>query len=505
LVSSIIFIFIFLIATLYVNFKNKMSWIFSGYFLGIGVLLFASVMYISKFSMYYHYTEFDYQTYLWLSSIKISLSTISRLFKVGIATIMLSSLFFLFTLRNVNNYIKIVLFIPILIYVIINDPSVTYKAFLEINAFEKTKISIFAEKLMEYNSKYSIYIWAFYMIIPFYALIAYCRNTKIILKVQNSLVSFVHLAIIDIFIVFFYVTGPFKTMILENVDLLDFPTKALNWSFYTVAQPVIIFLLLIILFITVYCKPFDNLTIITNRQIIKNSRILNENICLIFHSYKNMLFAIERLSQQGISMINKNLQVTKENLDDIHTLSKNSLDSVTRNLNMLRNVNPANHIINVNECIENAIQRVSASTKIKIIKSIQTDNLMIKGDSYHITECFVNLFENSIDALKIKNTKYPFIKIKIFAEDNLLCVEILDNGCGINKKDISKIFKVFYSTKQSNENWGVGLNYVEKVLNLYSGRIYVRSKNNKYTWFQIVLPIYTKGGWNFGKNKSSNM
>ena len=130
---------------------------------------------------------------------------------------------------------------------------------------------------------------------------------------------------------------------------------------------------------------------------------------------------------------------------------------------------------------------------------------MIKGDAYHLTECFFNMLSNSIDALKIKNEKHPFIKIKIFSEDNLICVEILDNGCGIKHNDISKIFRMFYSTKQSNENWGVGLNYVEKVLNLYSGRIYVKSKTNVYTWFQIVLPLHIKGGNRFGKNKSSNM
>lgn len=442
--------------------------------------------------MYYYYTQFDYQIYLWLSNIRISIPAILRLFKIGIATIMLFSLFFLFMLRNVNNFVKIILFIPILVYVLINDPTITYKCFLIINAFEKTKMSTFVSYIMEYNSKYSIYVILLYMLIPFYTLIAYCRKTRIIFKIQNSLVSLVHLAIVDIFIVFFYVTGPFKTMLMENVDLLGFPTQALNWTFYTVAQPVIVFLLLVILFITIYLKPFDNLTLITNRQIIKNSHILNENICLIFHSYKNTLFAIERLSHQGINLFSKNPPVAEENLNDIHTLSQNSLDSVTRKLNMLRNVNPVNHTININECIDKAIQRVSVGKKIKIIKKVDTDKLIVRGDFYHITECFVNLFENSVDALKIKNTKYPFIKVKIFSENNLICVEILDNGCGINKKDTAKIFKMFYSTKQSNENWGIGLNYIEKVLNLYSGRIYVKSKYGRFTWFQMVLPTYSK-------------
>ena len=101
-------------------------------------------------------------------------------------------------------------------------------------------------------------------------------------------------------------------------------------------------------------------------------------------------------------------------------------------------------------------------------------------------------FLNSIDALNIKNEKHPFIKVKIFSQDNLLCIEVLDNGCGIPKKEIKKIFKAFYSTKQSNNNWGIGLNYVEKVITMHGGKIYVKSKVNKYTWFQIVLPLYSQ-------------
>ena len=504
-VSSIIFIAIFLVITLFVNFKNRMSWIFSGYFLGIGILLFSAVMYISKFSVYHNFTQFDYYTYLRLNEIKLSPSSISRLFIVGIAIIMLSSLFFLFTLRNIKNYAKIILFIPILTYVIINDPLITYKAFLAINAFDRTFLGTVAEKVMKYNADFGIYILIFYMIIPLYALFAYCRKTKIILKLQNSLLSLIHLAIIYAIIIFFYVTGPFKTSMLKNVDLLYFPTKTINWSFYTAVQPVIIFLLLIILFITVYFKPFSNLTIITSRQMKRNAHILNENIGLIFHSYKNLFFAIERLSHQGSKLVEKNPALAKENLDDIHSLSQTALDSVTRKLNMLSNVKCATQIINIKDCIDLAVQRVSASEKIKIIREVLTDDLMIKGDAYHLTECFFNMLSNSIDALKIKNEKHPFIKIKIFSEDNLICVEILDNGCGIKHNDISKIFRMFYSTKQSNENWGVGLNYVEKVLNLYSDRIYVKSKTNVYTWFQIVLPLHIKGGNRFGKNKSSNM
>lgn len=106
-----------------------MSWIFSGHFLGIVILLFASILYISKFSVYHHYTQFDYKTFILVRNIKISLSSISIMFKIGVAIMMISSLFFLFILKNVKLYVKIILIIPIICYLVINDPSTSYRFF----------------------------------------------------------------------------------------------------------------------------------------------------------------------------------------------------------------------------------------------------------------------------------------------------------------------------------------------------------------------------------------
>lgn len=254
--------------------------------------------------------------------------------------------------------------------------------FLAIHSFEKTKFSDIGQKLIMMIPKASLFTWIFYMLLPYYTLVSYCNKTRILLKIQNSVISLIHLIIIDIFTVFFYITGPLKTMILGNTDLLEFPTSPITWSFYTVVQPMVIFLLTVIFFITIYCKPFENLTIITNRQMNRNNSLLNQNIRLIFHSYKNTLFTIERLSLQGNKMFDKNPEITKENLNDINALAKSSLDSVTRKLNMLSSVNSTNNIANIEECIKEAIERVSSVSHLKIIKSVKTDKLNVRGDAY---------------------------------------------------------------------------------------------------------------------------
>mgnify|MGYP005775186781 CR=1 FL=1 len=81
-------------------------------------------------------------------------------------------------------------------------------------------------------------------------------------------------------------------------------------------------------------------------------------------------------------MFDKNPEITKENLNDINALAKSSLDSVTRKLNMLSSVNSTNNIANIEECIKEAIERVSSVPHLKIIKSVKTDKLNVCGDAY---------------------------------------------------------------------------------------------------------------------------
>ncbi|MDD6736325.1 MAG: ATP-binding protein, partial [Clostridiales bacterium] len=119
------------------------------------------------------------------------------------------------------------------------------------------------------------------------------------------------------------------------------------------------------------------------------------------------------------------------------------------------------------------------------------DNVEVYGDERHLTECFVNLILNAVEALKIKNEAGARIDIMVIVEENLVQVDVQDNGTGIEYKNLTKIFRPFSSTK-SNSRGGVGLNYVSNVIKQHHGEIRVKSVVGKYTLFQIVLPMYRK-------------
>jgi len=123
---------------------------------------------------------------------------------------------------------------------------------------------------------------------------------------------------------------------------------------------------------------------------------------------------------------------------------------------------------------------------VKISKNIQdsTKIYCIKGQ---IEQVLINLFLNAIDAVSKKAKRE--ISINARNENNLTIIEIEDNGIGISKNNINKIFNPLFSTKIGNEGTGLGLSIVKEIIEAHKGIIDVFSEPNKGTKFTIKLPL----------------
>lgn len=97
-----------------------------------------------------------------------------------------------------------------------------------------------------------------------------------------------------------------------------------------------------------------------------------------------------------------------------------------------------------------------------------------------------NLCENSV--------KYgaSVVNVNITPQQKTLEIEVSDNGYGIEKKELKNIFEKFYRIQANNihnsKGLGLGLYFVKKIINKYSGKIEVTSQPEKGTTFKIQLP-----------------
>ena len=85
------------------------------------------------------------------------------------------------------------------------------------------------------------------------------------------------------------------------------------------------------------------------------------------------------------------------------------------------------------------------------------------------------------------------LKVKTWNEANKVCLSIQDNGIGIAKPDLKRVFEKFYRVHTGNlhdvKGFGLGLAYVKKIVEDHKGTINVDSEVGIGTTFTIKLPI----------------
>lgn len=125
--------------------------------------------------------------------------------------------------------------------------------------------------------------------------------------------------------------------------------------------------------------------------------------------------------------------------------------------------------------------------KIGILTNINS-NLHVNADDDMISLLLRNIISN---AIKFTNTNGA-IEITAFIEDEMAVVIIADNGVGIDKENISKLFRidVQYTTYGTNKESGNGLGLVlcKEIVEKHGGKIWVESELNKGTQFYFTLP-----------------
>jgi len=126
---------------------------------------------------------------------------------------------------------------------------------------------------------------------------------------------------------------------------------------------------------------------------------------------------------------------------------------------------------------------------INVSKDIPQDLAKIKGIGVQLEQVFLNMIINACEAMAGKKGE---LTISASAgKDNPEKVEITisDNGCGISKENLDKLFDLFFTTKGS-KGTGMGLSMAYRIIRDHNGEINVESEVGKGTKFTISLPIW---------------
>jgi two-component system phosphate regulon sensor histidine kinase PhoR len=121
--------------------------------------------------------------------------------------------------------------------------------------------------------------------------------------------------------------------------------------------------------------------------------------------------------------------------------------------------------------------------------NLQAMNDMVKGDEVHITNLLSNLIDNAIKYSK-ENTH---IKIDTWLNKKYFVLRVEDNGIGMSKESVKRIFEKFYRAHTGNihnvKGFGLGMSYVKTVIDAHKGKIKVESTPGKGSSFTVEFPI----------------
>lgn len=216
---------------------------------------------------------------------------------------------------------------------------------------------------------------------------------------------------------------------------------------------------------------------------------------LVFvHSTKNQLLAnrviFKRLN--GLDMDKEaDVKKAKEYIATLEDINESLLERMEELYRSVKSSSIYMISCRLEEIVANSLERFHDKCPGVPVEVVLESDVSVLADKAHLCEAIYNLLINAQDAVEAAELGEKG-KVSLLSHDERLytVIEIKDNGVGIPKATMKKIFEPFYTSKNRNHNWGMGLYYVRAIVKGHLGSLRVESKEGKGSSFYILLPKY---------------
>jgi len=219
----------------------------------------------------------------------------------------------------------------------------------------------------------------------------------------------------------------------------------------------------------------------------------------IAHELAQPLTGIKGIAQNMIDDINYDEFEKLQAVSELHKISS-LVDKSSTIIDHIRNFSKKSgfsmRLLDINSSILEAIDLINHQLKTNDIELIceLTENIPdMYGDNISIEQLIVNLILNSKDAVIEKKYIEPEIdgriKVSTNVKDKKVRLIVEDNGVGIPKDIIPKIWSPFFTSKKRKHGTGIGLSISSKIIKEHNGEVYLNTDSNG-TCFTICL-LYT--------------
>jgi signal transduction histidine kinase len=211
---------------------------------------------------------------------------------------------------------------------------------------------------------------------------------------------------------------------------------------------------------------------------ITTSGLIHEisNPLTVVNGYSALLAHNEQLDSKAKGMISQ------------ITVAGSHMNSIIINYNQFIKSGKINRVeTDMMEVIKESIVLMSIKIKEKnvLIDLTEHKGIQVKIDKDKMRQVFVNVINNSIEAMEGKELKR--IEIRIYNKNNESNILFSDTGSGISREEWSHIFTPFHTTKEAG--MGLGLSISQRILNSHGGYIEIVDSNESGTEIKVSIPL----------------
>lgn len=292
---------------------------------------------------------------------------------------------------------------------------------------------------------------------------------------------------------------PFTTTLFRNDPVQKMGTLQVHFpELSRMARRSVWFIMPSIVFTLILLITFIVTLVLVFRQ-KKVTEMKNDFINNMTHEFKTPISSIslaaQMLTDESVPKTPKMVQRLSSTISDETKRLRFQVEKVLQ-LSMYENQRAKLNLqeTDANELIAGVIHTFALKVEKnggKIISDLRAEERNIYVDDMHFTNVIFNLMDN---AVKYRRPDAALeLKVSTWNEGDRLCISIQDNGIGIKREDLKRIFVKFYRVPTGNRHdvkgFGLGLAYVKKIITEHKGTIVAESEVGIGTKFVIRMPL----------------
>lgn len=220
----------------------------------------------------------------------------------------------------------------------------------------------------------------------------------------------------------------------------------------------------------------------------------------IVHDFRNILSIILSNTETLLFLISEQILIDKEYKEKTLKIIENILKTIERGEKIINQINDFQKkeekkkkgLIFLCDLLDELLVNLKKKNPdLKIIKTFES-TCIINGYEMTMSQVIHNIFENSIFAMGKNTKKILTIETKPYTIDNIeyCLLSVTDNGCGMSKEVLKKMYDLYFTTKKNPTDHGVGLYFVKETIEKqFGGFLEAESSPLLGTILKIYLPI----------------